>query len=131
MILVTTSWKGNRSFKMIPTSLDCPYNEVIFDGGQKVLAIVSKEHKNNFHMMPVIDAYGVVKTDVPKNLKDQGKAYREERVVLDTYYEYFIEDKEEIISFIEAMADNADTYDFRTLVEASFAKVELVEEEVL
>lgn len=120
MILVTTSWKGNKSFKMIPTTLDCPYNEVIFDGKSRVLAIVSKEHKNNFHMMPVLDGYGVVKTDVPRNLQAQGKIHREERIVLDTYYEYFIEDKDEMINFIDSMADNSETYDYKSLVEESF-----------
>ena len=108
MILVTSSWNKRRTFKMIPTDKDCPYNECIFDLDNKVLAIISKEYKQNFHMIPELDMGGMP----VKNT--------EERVKLDTYYEYFIEDKDEIVNFIKEIALNSSNYNYLTILDESF-----------
>ena len=43
--------------------------------------------------------------------RDNGKNFAEQRVSLDTFYEYFIEEVAEINAFIDRFAINADTFD--------------------
>lgn len=39
-----------------------------------------------------------------KTPRENGKPYAEERRLVDTYYEYYLEDKEDILNFIEQFA---------------------------
>lgn len=105
MILITSTWQGRPTFKMIPTSLDCPYNEVLFDPDSKILAIVGKEKKQTFHMIPKLDNNGfpVLIKGAKANM---GDAYQKERKILDSYYEYFITEEAEIRDFINRAAIN-------------------------
>ncbi|NDC95675.1 hypothetical protein EB077_10260 [bacterium] len=41
-----------------------------------------------------------------------GNPYKEERRALETYQEYYIEEKSEIEDFIKHFASNADSYDY-------------------
>lgn len=121
MLLISSSWADQPTFKMIPINADCPYNEVIFDPSSCALAIVGKEKKQTLHMLPKLtDTGDVLRPKVQK--RENGKEYAEVRVTLETFYEYFIEDKDEIISFVGSFASNSDTYSFKELVEQSFAK---------
>lgn len=87
---------------MIPTHLDCPFNEAIFDPDQKVLAVISKECKETYQMLPKFTEKGDVM--YLKTPRENGKPYAEERRLVDTYYEYYLEDKEDILKFIEQFA---------------------------
>lgn len=119
MLLTTSTWGDNKTFKMIPVALDAPFNEVIFDPEQKVLAIVGKEKKQTFHMLPKLDDAGRL---MPlKQKRVDGKDYAEERRLIETYYEYFIEDKQEIIDFVKAFALNAGSFGFETHIEVAFS----------
>ena len=105
MLLITSSWGPAKTFKMIPVTKDCPYNECIFDVNTKVLAINSKESKESFHMLPKLNEMGdVARLKIGK--KENGKDYAEERKALVTFYEYYIEDKQEIENFISMFAVN-------------------------
>lgn len=118
-MLVTGVWNNKKTFKLIPVSPDAPYNEVMMDMDAKVLAIVGKEKKETFHMMPKLDEWGnfqVMKIGKRQN----GKDYAEERKILETFYEYYLENRDEIESLISALAVNADTYDFKTYLDAAF-----------
>jgi hypothetical protein len=97
---------------MIPVTKDCPYNECIFDVQTKVLAIISKESKESLHMLPKLTETGDV-SRLKIGKKENGKDYAEERRALVTFYEYYIEDKEEAIEFIKNVAENAETFDFQ------------------
>lgn len=119
MLLTTSRWGEQPTFKMIPVALEAPFNEVIFDPEQKVLAIVGKEKKQTFHMLPKLDDKGRLMPLTNKRV--DGKDYAEERRLIETYYEYFVEDKQEIIDFIKHFALNAGSYDFVQYVEAAFS----------
>ena len=54
MMLVQATWQESQTFRMIPTSSDCPYVECIFDPGTKVFVIISKIKKVTLHMLPKI-----------------------------------------------------------------------------
>lgn len=117
-MLVTGSWGNNKTFKMIPVTNECPYNEAIFDRDGKVLALIGKEKKQSFHMLPKLTDMGDVQT-LKIGRRANGKDFAEERKALETYYEYYIENPEEIEQVVKSLAINADTFDFKQYMEAA------------
>lgn len=125
MRLITSSWGPAKTFKMIPITKECPYNEVIFDVNTKVLAIISKESKESFHMLPKLtDTGDVMRLKLGK--KENGKDYAEERKALVTFYEYYIENKDEIVDFVIAMAENGLGFDFQQYIELEVPKESMI-----
>ena len=125
MLLITSSWGPAKTFKMIPISSDCPFNECIFDVESKVLAIIGKVSKESFHMLPKLDDKGdVMRLKIGK--KENGKDYAEERKMLSTFYEYYITDKKEIADFVNKFAMNATSYDFMQYVNLEIPKQGLI-----
>jgi len=111
MLLITSTWGPAKTFKLIPITKECPFNECIFDVQSKVLAVISKESKESLHMLPKLtDTGDVMRLKVGK--KDNGKDFAEERKALVTFYEYYITEKEEITDFIQKFATNAKDFDF-------------------
>lgn len=119
-MLVTGSWGNSKTFKMIPVTPDCPYNEAIFDRDSKVLALIGKEKKQTMHMVAKLDDFGDVKT-LKVGRRTNGKDYAEERKTIETYYEYYIENPEEIKQVVSTIAVNADTFDFNQYMENAYA----------
>lgn len=109
MLLVTSSWGQDKTFKMIPISKECPYNECIYDAQSKVLAIIGKESKESFHMLPKLTDMGDVQY-LKIGKRQNGKDFAEERKTLVTLYEYYIEDAEEIKNFVSMFAINSDSF---------------------
>lgn len=121
MLLISSSWDGQPTFKMIPASQDCPYNEVIFDPSSRALAIVGKEKKQTLHMLPKLtDTGDVMRIKVQK--RENGKEFAEQRVSMETFYEYFIEDKEEVLSFVEHFALNGEAVDYKKIIEGAYTE---------
>lgn len=121
MMLVTGSWGNNKTFKLIPVTPECPYNEAIFDRDSKVLALIGKEKKQSMHMLAKLDDNGDVKR-MKIGRRDNGKDYAEERKTLETYYEYYIENPSEIKEIVNLFALNADTFDFNQYLEEAYAE---------
>lgn len=44
--------------------------------------------------------------------RPNGKDFAEERKAVDTYYEYYVENKDEIAFLVNQIAVNADTYNY-------------------
>ena len=123
MLLISSSWDGQPTFKMIPASQVAPYNEVIFDPSGPALAIVGKEKKQTLHMLPKLTDTGDVQMlKVAK--RENGKQFAEQRVSMETFYEYFIEDKQEILDFVKTFALNANAVDTTSIIEKAFTKPE-------
>ena len=112
MMLVTSSWGNEKTFKLLPISPECPYNECIFDVSTKVLAVIGKEKKESFHMLPRLTDLGDVQY-LKVGKRANGKEYSEERKMLETFYEYYVEHLEEIEEFVKLFAVNADKYDYK------------------
>ena len=66
MLVYASDWQKEQSFRMMPVSQDCPFNEVIYDPTTKVLAIVSKDKKEKPHMLPRLDDKGKLIPIKPK-----------------------------------------------------------------
>ena len=115
MMLITSTWGSNsqKTFKLIPVSLEAPFNEAIYDSSSKVLAIISKEKKESMHMVPKLNEWGDI-TPMKIGKRNNGKEYAEERKTMETFYEYYIEDVNEIRYIIEKIAINSDAFDFNS-----------------
>jgi hypothetical protein len=111
MMLFTSTWKNSKTFKMIPATGDCPYVECIFDPQLKVLAVIGRNKKDQFHMIPKLDPNG--DPEPRKNPRSADKIVKEERRTLETYQEYYLEERSDIEAFVNHFAVNSDTYDFK------------------
>lgn len=89
MLVCSAEWDGHKSFKMIPLTSHCPYNEMIYDPVNKLLAIISKDKKRTPQLMN----------------KDDITAAKELHV-FDMYYEYYIEEPEDIQTVVNRFAIN-------------------------
>lgn len=116
MLLLTSFWQGALTFKMMPTSLDCPYAEVIYVPQSKGLAIISKIEYEKFSMVPKLDAKGN-RILISGGKKDKPE-FQEERKLFRTLYEYQIIGREEVVNFIKAFASNEADYDYVKFVDA-------------
>lgn len=122
MLLITSTWGENKTFKLIPVSDECPFNEAIYDPTAKVLAIVGKTRKESFHMLPKLNEFGDIQT-LKIGRRANGKDYAEERKTVETFYEYYIEDTKEIEEFLTEFATNASTYDYKKYMNATAPSV--------
>jgi hypothetical protein len=91
---------GTPTYKLMPSTTDCPFNEAIYDATRGVLAIVSKTHKEKPMMLPRIDENGnaAQKKGVKTGNPEIDTAYQ--RVFMQQYYEYYIEEKSDILNFL-------------------------------
>lgn len=126
MMLYAGEHNGFKTFKMIPLTSECPYNEALFIPTEQTLAIVSKEKKDQLHMIPRLDGQGDIEylDEKSRRLKKQkngealltrenGKTYMEQRHILETYYEYYITGREDIEAFIAHFAMNEKDFDYK------------------
>jgi len=117
MILINAADIGSmqRSFKMIPANNDCPYVECIYSMKDGFLAVITKNMKQSYHMVPKLDDNGdpiPMKGKVRPNKKD----YKEERRLVDTFSEFYLMTPEEIDGFIKLYAINAKEFDYDQFV---------------
>ena len=104
MFIYESDWYGQKTFKMLPIDCNCPYNEAIYDPSTKVLAIISKEHKEKPQMLPKLNGKGQLVTK-SSNTAEPAKNI-EERIMMDSYYEYYLDNIDDINEFIKFFANN-------------------------
>ena len=116
MILINAADIGSmqRSFKMIPANKDCPYVECIYSMKDGFLAVITKNMKQSYHMVPKLDDNGDT-IPVRGKTRPSKKDYKEERRLVDTFSEFYLLTPEEINGFIESFAVNAKTFDYKSL----------------
>lgn len=112
MMLISSSFRGVKSFNMIGVTEDCPYVEAIFDPVSAIIVVISKNKKETFTMLPRLNDDGEPqKLKVPN--KETGKVMKEQRVMVETFSEFYITKKEEIENFIELFAINASSFNYK------------------
>jgi hypothetical protein len=117
MLLIKSSWNDGETFKLLPVSQDCPYVECIFDPATKVFVVISKVSKTSLHMLPKLDDNG---DPAPlKTKRANGRMVKEERKTIDTFQEYYVEDKDAMIDVINLLAINKDTFDYNKFINAN------------
>lgn len=110
-MLTTSNWGPQKTFKLIPVTIDCPYVEAIFDPSSKMLAIISKISKDSYHMVPKLDDNGDTQ-GLKIGKRPNGKDFKEQRVLMGTNAEYYISERDDITNIINGFAINADSFDF-------------------
>jgi hypothetical protein len=115
MMLVNSVFRNARSFSLIPVSSSSPYVEAMFDPSSGILAVISKDKKESFHMMPRLDDNGEPQRLKTPNMQT-GKTVKEHRVMLETFNEFYISDKSDIETFIELFAINATAFNYKELL---------------
>lgn len=107
MIIISSLWGNSKTFTLMPARSECPYNEAIYDPDLQTLAIISKEKKETFKVVDRLDDNG---DPVPAKKPTTDRTNKTERKLLETYYEYYIKDKEEIKAFVKMFAINAGNF---------------------
>jgi len=110
MLVISSTWgevgKERATFKMIPVIENCPFQECIYDPGNKILAVISKTRKQNYIMTHKIDDNGDPIFLKGGAKRSNGKNYKEERRLVETFTEYYIESPFEIEEFVRMFAIN-------------------------
>ncbi len=123
MMLVNSSFRGAKSFNLIPVSKEAPYIEAMFDPSSGILACIGVNNKQSFHMVPRLNDEGQpMRLKVPN--KATGKTVKEQRVSQQTYSEYYVAEKNDIENFINIFAINADTFDYKQFIDVDIKKTE-------
>jgi hypothetical protein len=113
MLLITAPWGENeKTFKLMPLTSDCPYIEAIFNAEHNVLAVISKDKKDSHFMVQKLNDEGAPEINKAKS------GYKQQRVTLPKYYEYYITEQSEIDQFVELVAANSDTFDYKAFYAA-------------
>jgi len=110
MILLTTYWGDNKTFKMMPVLTDCPYTEVIYDPNTDMLVVITKNAKHNLQMVPKLDDNG--NPAAATKPRSNGKAYKEKQIAIEVLQEFYLIEREEMETFIKAFALNAKEFDY-------------------
>lgn len=121
MILVQSTWQDSQTFRLIPVTLDCPYVECILDPATKVFVVITKINKTSLHMIPKLDDNG--DPIYVKGARPNGRTVREERKTIDTFQEFYIEDKKAMEDIINLMAINAKTFKYKKFLEETPTEV--------
>ena len=115
MMLVNSAFRNAKSFTLIPVSNDSPYVEAMFDPSSGVLAVISKVMKQSYHMVPKLDDTGQpVRLKTPN--QQTCKTHKEERRLVDTFSEFYLQDKDDIELFINMFAINAEQFDYNSFL---------------
>jgi hypothetical protein len=115
MLLFTTYWGQELTFRMMPTTIDCPFMEVIYHPSAGMLIAMSKTMKENYEMLPKLDDDGEwVHTKKPKR---NGSQMKEERRLMKVPQEHYMTVREEQEAFIKMFALNADDFDFKKFLD--------------
>jgi len=110
MLLFTTFWGQEQTFRLMPTSNDCPYMEAIYHPSAEMLVVMSKTFKQNYEMLPKLDDDGEwVQAKKPKR---NGSKVKEERRLMDVPQEHYLTERSEQEVFIKLFATNETDYDY-------------------
>jgi len=104
MLAYSTDWYGHKTFRLMPITNDCPFVEAIYDPSTKVLAIIGKTNVEKPLMLPKLNDKGQT---MPIKGAEPGRVV-EERRIMNTFTEYYMDNMGDITSFIERFVVNKD-----------------------
>lgn len=100
-MLVNSTLNEKPTFALMPISKDCPYVEGIYDPTERMLAIIGTSKKECFALLHALDENGKA---IP--IKKSGE-YKEERLKVEKFQEYYLSDKNDIMNFLTRFAENS------------------------
>ena len=101
MLIISSTYGENKTFKLIPISINCPFNEVIYDPASKVMCIVGKEKYQKLVNVPKMNSDGSYVLN-----KKNTEGYAIERRMVDALYEYEIHNAADILAFVKLASIN-------------------------
>ena len=104
--------KKEVTMRMMPMDINCPVVECIYDPQAEILAVISKIPKQEYLMVGKLDDNGDLMRMKGGAKRQNGRDYKEERRLIDTFQEFYITSIQEIYEFVKATAENATTFDF-------------------
>ena len=114
-MIITSTWAQVPSFSLVPVTTDCPYVECLYNPMAKTLAIIGRNKKETFHMIPRLDDNGH-----PVKLKVGGtpqEPFKKQRVNQESYSEYYITIASEVEEFIKTFTTNHETFPYKGVLE--------------
>lgn len=124
MLLINTTWSVESqtgqpasipNFSLIPLTEDCPYREAIYAPIEGRLVLLAHRTNETFRFVPKIDPNGDMV--VTKKAGEGRGMYAQERRVFNLSNEYAITDISDITEFIELMAYNKSTFEWKKFTE--------------
>ena len=116
MMLVTSDWNDQPSFRLMPVTENCPYVECLYDPESKVFVVISKIKKTSLHMLPKLDDNGDPMAS--KTPRRNGKLMKEDRKSIETFQEYYVGSKIDIEVLIKLHAINESQFDYKSVLHA-------------
>jgi hypothetical protein len=89
MMVYASAFAGAPTFRLLPLTEACPFNEAVYDPEKRVLALILKDQKEM-----------VQGSDLPSLLGHEPPA------VLNEYYEHYLEEAADIRKFLSEIAVN-------------------------
>lgn len=118
MMLIHSNFGNAKSFRLIPVTTACPYVEVLFDPETGTLVPVLNVIKQAYHMLPKLDDNGDVMR-MKLGGRDNGKDYKEERRLVETFTEFYLAEESSIEEFIKYFAINHHSFDWKSFMPAT------------
>jgi|688.fasta_scaffold05035_13 hypothetical protein len=114
MMLVSGTFQNIPTFRMIPLTKECPYVEAYYNPMYNVLGIVSLNKKAALHLTNKLDDNGdpILRKDFKAREEQKQSPYKQHKVTLENYEEFFITNRDEIKWFIEKFAANMNEFDY-------------------
>jgi hypothetical protein len=104
MMAYKADWYGTETFRLIPTTTDCPYTEAVYDPSTKVLAVIGKTPMEKAIMLPKLNDKG--QPIMMKGADPKQPNFVEERRIMATLSEYYLESVDDITAFINMFVMN-------------------------
>lgn len=115
---VHSTWGQKPTFRLIPITNDAVYSEGIYDPDSKVLILMSREIKQQFHMVQKLDDNGFpIPMKVGKAHPD-GSVNKKERKQIETYNEHYLVNVSDIDLFMSSFVFNKE-FDYKQFVSPS------------
>lgn len=120
MCIISGVWNNADTFKLIPVIDSCPYSEAIFDPLTSLLVVISKNTKENLQMVPKLNEDGKKMLANPFE-KGEKPRFKQERLRVQMFTEYYIMNANEQIDFIEMFAVNSGEFDYQNVIKKANA----------
>lgn len=111
MMLTSLMLDQSPSFQLIPLTKECPYVEVLYIPQDNSLVVLNTQKKVKYHFVPRIDENGDLVASRSKINTE--RKFKEQREKTEMFHEHYIQNSEEIITFVEAVAINTETFDYK------------------
>jgi hypothetical protein len=112
MLLVDSYMGPYKTFVLVAVDDACPYVECVYEPTGMTMFLLSKNKKQSYKMLPKLNDNGDPER-LKMQIRDDGKDYKEERRLVETFHEIIISGKDSIEEFVEAMAVNAGSFDYK------------------